>query len=62
MLHCDTHIFSILISYQCNSCMLVLVVIERCVGFIMAKMVVRELMDPVLFSKFKAFLTQVYMT
>lgn len=30
----------------------------RCVGFIMAKMVVRELMDPVIFSKFKAFLTQ----
>ncbi|CAK9151618.1 unnamed protein product [Ilex paraguariensis] len=29
----------------------------RCVGFIMAKMVLRELMDPMIFAKFKAFLT-----
>ncbi|CAM8993403.1 unnamed protein product [Rhodiola kirilowii] len=30
----------------------------RCVGFMMAKMVLRELMDPSIFSKFKMFLTQ----
>ncbi|KAK2973585.1 hypothetical protein RJ640_023235 [Escallonia rubra] len=30
----------------------------RCMGFIMAKMVLRELMDPVIFTKFKEFLTQ----
>lgn len=30
----------------------------RCVGFIMAKMVLRELMDPLNFAKFKAFLTK----
>ncbi|KAM7499763.1 hypothetical protein LguiA_024177 [Lonicera macranthoides] len=30
----------------------------RCVGFIMAKMVLQELMDPLIFSKFKAFLTE----
>eukprot|EP00268_Persea_americana_P026448 TRINITY_DN2588_c0_g1_i2.p1 TRINITY_DN2588_c0_g1~~TRINITY_DN2588_c0_g1_i2.p1 ORF type:complete len:423 (-),score=74.59 TRINITY_DN2588_c0_g1_i2:270-1352(-) len=30
----------------------------RCVGFIMAKMVLRELMDPSIFTKFKAFLTK----
>lgn len=30
----------------------------RCVGFIMAKMVLRELMDPTIFAKFKAFLTK----
>ncbi|KAL2921869.1 putative plastid-lipid-associated protein 14 chloroplastic [Bienertia sinuspersici] len=29
----------------------------RCVGFIMAKMVLRELMDPLIFAEFKAFLT-----
>ncbi|TYG42883.1 hypothetical protein ES288_D12G292500v1 [Gossypium darwinii] len=28
----------------------------RCVGFMMAKMVLRELMDPVIFTKFKTFL------
>ncbi|KAK4277544.1 hypothetical protein QN277_015530 [Acacia crassicarpa] len=32
----------------------------RCVGFIMAKMVLRELMDPLIFAKFKAFLTKGY--
>ncbi|KAJ1379458.1 Protein kinase domain [Sesbania bispinosa] len=32
----------------------------RCVGFIMAKMVMRELMDPLIFSKFKSFLTKGY--
>ncbi|KAJ0042279.1 hypothetical protein Pint_17713 [Pistacia integerrima] len=30
----------------------------RCVGFMMAKMVLRELMDPLIFTKFKSFLTQ----
>ncbi|OWM79635.1 hypothetical protein CDL15_Pgr023047 [Punica granatum] len=30
----------------------------RCVGFIMAKMVLRELMDPSIFTKFKSFLTK----
>uniref|UniRef100_A0A7N0U2F4 Protein kinase domain-containing protein n=2 Tax=Kalanchoe fedtschenkoi TaxID=63787 RepID=A0A7N0U2F4_KALFE len=30
----------------------------RCVGFMMAKMVLRELMDPSTFSKFKMFLTR----
>ncbi|XP_052199737.1 probable plastid-lipid-associated protein 14, chloroplastic isoform X2 [Diospyros lotus] len=30
----------------------------RCVGFIMAKMVLRELMDPLIFTKFKSFLTK----
>ncbi|XP_022736046.1 probable plastid-lipid-associated protein 14, chloroplastic isoform X2 [Durio zibethinus] len=28
----------------------------RCVGFMMAKMVLRELMDPIIFAKFKSFL------
>ncbi|KAK7317139.1 hypothetical protein RJT34_01116 [Clitoria ternatea] len=32
----------------------------RCVGFIMAKMVIRELMDPSIFAKFKSFLTKGY--
>nr|XP_034925584.1 LOW QUALITY PROTEIN: probable plastid-lipid-associated protein 14, chloroplastic [Populus alba] len=31
----------------------------RCVGFMMAKMVVRELMDPLIFMKFKSFLVKV---
>ncbi|KAF6140835.1 hypothetical protein GIB67_042248 [Kingdonia uniflora] len=30
----------------------------RCVGFMMAKMVLRELMDPLIFMKFKAFLNK----
>lgn len=30
----------------------------RCLGFIMVKMVLRELMDPVIFTKFKAFLNK----
>lgn len=30
----------------------------RCVGFMMAKMVLRELMDPLIFMKFKSFLTK----
>ncbi|KAK4431341.1 putative plastid-lipid-associated protein 14, chloroplastic [Sesamum alatum] len=30
----------------------------RCVGFIMAKMVLRDLMDPTIFAKFKAFLSK----
>ncbi|PWA75266.1 Plastid lipid-associated protein/fibrillin conserved domain-containing protein [Artemisia annua] len=30
----------------------------RCLGFIMIKMVLRELMDPVIFNKFKAFLNK----
>ncbi|KAG8381153.1 hypothetical protein BUALT_Bualt06G0092800 [Buddleja alternifolia] len=30
----------------------------RCVGFIMAKMVLRDLMDPTVFAKFKAFLSK----
>ncbi|KAI4384842.1 hypothetical protein MLD38_002943 [Melastoma candidum] len=30
----------------------------RCVGFIMAKMVLRELMDPLVFSRFKSFFTK----
>ncbi|KAK9293233.1 hypothetical protein L1049_021223 [Liquidambar formosana] len=30
----------------------------RCVGFMMAKMVLRELMDPLIFAKFKSFLTK----
>ncbi|XP_061345695.1 probable plastid-lipid-associated protein 14, chloroplastic [Gastrolobium bilobum] len=32
----------------------------RCVGFIMVKMVMRELIDPLIFSKFKTFLTKGY--
>ncbi|KAG5019195.1 hypothetical protein JHK87_015050 [Glycine soja] len=32
----------------------------RCVGFIMAKMVMRELMDPLIFAKFKLFLKKGY--
>ncbi|RZC07218.1 putative plastid-lipid-associated protein 14, chloroplastic isoform C [Glycine soja] len=32
----------------------------RCVGFIMAKMVMRELMDPLVFAKFKLFLKKGY--
>ncbi|XP_027903929.1 probable plastid-lipid-associated protein 14, chloroplastic isoform X2 [Vigna unguiculata] len=32
----------------------------RCVGFIMAKMVMRELMDPLVFAKFKSFLIKGY--
>lgn len=32
---------------------------SRCVGFIMAKMVLRELMDSSTFFKFKSFLTKV---
>ncbi|XP_047150210.1 probable plastid-lipid-associated protein 14, chloroplastic [Vigna umbellata] len=32
----------------------------RCVGFIMAKMVMRELMDPSVFAKFKSFLIKGY--
>ncbi|KAK7353346.1 hypothetical protein VNO80_18792 [Phaseolus coccineus] len=32
----------------------------RCVGFIMAKMVMRELMDPLVFAKLKSFLTKGY--
>ncbi|KAH1255686.1 hypothetical protein GLYMA_04G236600v4 [Glycine max] len=32
----------------------------RCMGFIMAKMVMRELMDPLIFAKFKSFLTKGY--
>jgi hypothetical protein len=31
----------------------------RCVGYMMAKMVLRELMDPAIFSLVKNFLTQV---
>lgn len=34
-------------------------VFARCVGFIMAKMVLRDLMDPMIFAKFKAFLSKV---
>ncbi|KAK6135202.1 hypothetical protein DH2020_031047 [Rehmannia glutinosa] len=30
----------------------------RCVGFIMAKLVLRDLMDPLIFAKFKAFLSK----
>ncbi|KAI3758389.1 hypothetical protein L6452_05950 [Arctium lappa] len=30
----------------------------RCLGFIMVKMVLRELMDPIIFTKFKAFLNK----
>ncbi|XP_073131379.1 probable plastid-lipid-associated protein 14, chloroplastic isoform X5 [Henckelia pumila] len=30
----------------------------RCVGFIMAKMVLRDLMDPMIFSQFKSFLSK----
>lgn len=30
----------------------------RCVGFMMAKMVLHELLDPVIFTKFKSFLTK----
>lgn len=30
----------------------------RCLGFMMAKMVMQELMDPVIFTKFKSFLTK----
>ena len=30
--------------------------LKRCVGFMMAKMVLRELMDPLIFIKFKSFL------
>lgn len=33
--------------------------LQRCVGFIMAKMVMGELMDPLIFAKFKSFLTKV---
>ncbi|KAJ8771581.1 hypothetical protein K2173_026758 [Erythroxylum novogranatense] len=32
--------------------------LQRCVGFIMAKMVLRELMDPVIFMRFKSFLNK----
>lgn len=38
---------------------IVLSVLQRCMGFIMAKMVMRELMDPLIFAKFKSFLTKV---
>ncbi|KAI7729986.1 hypothetical protein M8C21_004452 [Ambrosia artemisiifolia] len=30
----------------------------RCLGFIMVKMILRELMDPIIFTKFKAFLNK----
>lgn len=33
--------------------------LHRCLGFMMAKMVLQELMDPSIFSKFKSFLTKV---
>jgi hypothetical protein len=33
--------------------------LKRCVGFMMAKMVLRELMDPLIFLKFKSFLMKV---
>lgn len=33
--------------------------LHRCLGFMMAKMVLQELMDPSVFSKFKSFLTKV---
>jgi len=33
--------------------------LKRCVGFMMAKMVLRELMDPLNFLKFKSFLMKV---
>lgn len=32
---------------------------KRCVGFMMAKMVLRELMDPFIFANFKSFLMKV---
>ncbi|XP_019416802.1 PREDICTED: probable plastid-lipid-associated protein 14, chloroplastic isoform X1 [Lupinus angustifolius] len=32
----------------------------RCLGFIMARMVIGELMDPLIFAKFKSFLTKGY--
>ncbi|GER46706.1 obp3-responsive gene 1 [Striga asiatica] len=31
----------------------------RCIGFIMARMVIRDLMDPLIFTKFKAFLSKI---
>jgi hypothetical protein len=34
--------------------------LKRCVGFMMAKMVLRELMDPLIFLKFKSFLMKVH--
>lgn len=34
-------------------------IFARCVGFIMAKMVLRDLMDPNMFARFKAFLSKV---
>ncbi|CAI0546751.1 unnamed protein product, partial [Linum tenue] len=34
----------------------------RCLGFMMAKMVLRELMDPLIFSKFKTFLVKLSRT
>lgn len=37
-------------------------VLQRCVGFMMAKMVLRELMEPSTFAKFKSFLTKVFKT
>lgn len=37
----------------------VLCMLFRCVGFIMAKMVLQELMDPLIFVKFKSFLMKV---
>ena len=33
--------------------------LKRCVGFMMANMVLRELMDPLIFLKFKSFLMKV---
>lgn len=33
--------------------------IFRCLGFIMAKMVLPELMDPLIFTRFKSFLMKV---
>lgn len=32
---------------------------QRCVGFMMAKMVLQELMDPLIFAKLKSFLAKV---
>lgn len=42
--------------YQISFCFFV---VARCVGFMLAKMVLRELMDPTVFAKFKSFLTKV---
>lgn len=48
---------SCVVAVDCSR--LVYLLAERCVGFMMAKMILRELMDPAIFMKFKSFLNKV---